>query len=453
MESRILELLQNQELLQQEDLPIIERELSRTPYAQSLRALYLVGIHRFDEERYSDVLAETAAYTTDKKILYHLINEDTPAQEARPNPEVPVVEESADQDSLLEESVVDQTPQIFEPEESVSETEVVFPVNEYTEEKVIPEEQLHTPDAKEEVEGSELSFHGVSDFLPKVDFKPGNENYAHKSGVESKRLKHEEEMRRLIAEVEAKMQAKKKEAKPEFEEEVASTDINFAQVDAFEVGNKPEDKPENTIKEEGVTGDDSAESVKEIAVEEKPSLTPIFTIPQYHGTSSWQPMPASQQKPDATIKEEEAGQRPAATRVTDKESTSEAEDNSESNVPQFVNTWKNWLKINQQRSAETKTEEPVAVQHEAPLKDKVIEAFIENTPKISRFKKESNFEIKEKDSDISHLMTETLAKLYTQQKHYPKAIKAYKVLMEKHPDRAEEFQGRIEEIKKLRSQN
>ena len=448
MESRILELLHNQELLQQQDLPIIQQELSRMPYAQSLRALYLVGIHQFDNSRYSDVLAETAAYTTDKKILYHLINKSHSEQEAWSNPEVPIVEKSAKQDDILDESTVDQTPQIVDPEEGVPETEDVFPVNEYTEEKIIHEEQL--PEIKEEIENSELSFHGISDFLPKVDFKPANENYVHKSDVESKRLKHEEEMRRLIAEVEAKMKAKKKETNPEPEEEVDVVDINFARIDSFEVENKPGDKVESSIKPQESRAE--IELVDENRLEEKSPVTPVFTIPQYHGTSSWQPIPIPREKPDATIQKAEITQKSTVTRV-DKTSTLEAVDSTDSNVPQFVNTWKNWLKINQQRNAETETREPVPVQHETPLKDKVIEAFIENTPKISRFKKESNFEIKERDSDISHLMTETLAKLYTQQKNYPRAIKAYKVLIEKHPDRAEEFQARIEEIKKLRSQS
>lgn len=47
-------------------------------------------------------------------------------------------------------------------------------------------------------------------------------------------------------------------------------------------------------------------------------------------------------------------------------------------------------------------------------------------------------------------MTETLAKLYTEQKLYSKAIKAYETLSEKHPDKKNYFEEKIEEIKEIR---
>ena len=47
-------------------------------------------------------------------------------------------------------------------------------------------------------------------------------------------------------------------------------------------------------------------------------------------------------------------------------------------------------------------------------------------------------------------MTETLANLYVEQKLYAKAIKAYEVLIEKHPQKEERFNEKIQEIKDLR---
>lgn len=44
-------------------------------------------------------------------------------------------------------------------------------------------------------------------------------------------------------------------------------------------------------------------------------------------------------------------------------------------------------------------------------------------------------------------MTETLANLYIEQKLYTKAINAFQVLVNKHPDRKEYFENRIQEIK------
>jgi hypothetical protein len=95
----------------------------------------------------------------------------------------------------------------------------------------------------------------------------------------------------------------------------------------------------------------------------------------------------------------------------------------DSNVPGFINTWQSWLKID--RTEEKPKEE------KTDLKTKVIETFIENNPRISQLKEESTFVVKEKGDDISHLMTETLANLYFEQKLYTKAIKAFEILIKK----------------------
>ena len=116
----------------------------------------------------------------------------------------------------------------------------------------------------------------------------------------------------------------------------------------------------------------------------------------------------------------------------------------DSNVPQFINTWQSWLKIDRPNpSVETKIKEEV--------KSKVIEKFIETEPKISQLKPESTFVAKEKSDDISHLMTETLANIYVEQKLYSKAIKAFEILKEKYPEKFEHFDAKIEETKEIRA--
>lgn len=74
MNGRILELVKKPDLLQINDLELLSAELNKHPYIQSLRALHLLGTHRFQPENYAAQLSLTAAYTTDKKILYQLIN-------------------------------------------------------------------------------------------------------------------------------------------------------------------------------------------------------------------------------------------------------------------------------------------------------------------------------------------------------------------------------------------
>ena len=115
---------------------------------------------------------------------------------------------------------------------------------------------------------------------------------------------------------------------------------------------------------------------------------------------------------------------------------------SSSNVTSFISTWKSWLKIDRSE---------IVTPSEQDKKAAIIDKFIENNPKISPIKEDVDFIVKEKSNDISHLMTETLAQLYVEQKLYTKAIQAYKILQEKHPEKTEEFEERIEEIKKSRN--
>ena len=58
----------------------------------------------------------------------------------------------------------------------------------------------------------------------------------------------------------------------------------------------------------------------------------------------------------------------------------------ESNVPVFINTWQNWLKIDKNRTEDTET----ASKEEE--KNKAIETFIVKEPRISKLREESDFE-------------------------------------------------------------
>jgi hypothetical protein len=87
-------------------------------------------------------------------------------------------------------------------------------------------------------------------------------------------------------------------------------------------------------------------------------------------------------------------------------------------------------------------------------KSELIDRFIENNPKIPQIKGETKppaiTEIKE---DHSSLMTETLARVYLEQKKYQKAIQAYEILILKYPEKSSFFADRISEIKNLQQNN
>ena len=85
----------------------------------------------------------------------------------------------------------------------------------------------------------------------------------------------------------------------------------------------------------------------------------------------------------------------------------------------------------------------------------LIDKFIETNPKIPPIKdnghtSENNIKSIE---EPTHLMTETLAKVYLEQKKYNKAIQAYEILILKYPEKSSFFADRINEIKNLQQNN
>ncbi|HEY0092377.1 MAG TPA: tetratricopeptide repeat protein [Flavobacterium sp.] len=87
---------------------------------------------------------------------------------------------------------------------------------------------------------------------------------------------------------------------------------------------------------------------------------------------------------------------------------------------------------------------------ERKKKTDLIDRFIRTSPRISPvkdFKPAEPVEVYREDN--SALMTETLARVYLEQKKYGKAIQAYEILILKYPEKSIFFADRISEIKKL----
>ena len=85
----------------------------------------------------------------------------------------------------------------------------------------------------------------------------------------------------------------------------------------------------------------------------------------------------------------------------------------------------------------------------------LIDKFIKSNPKISPVKDTPTISIVAEQNaiDNSYLMTETLAKVYLEQKKYLKAIQAYEILILKYPEKISFFANRISDIKALQQNN
>ncbi|WP_340077743.1 hypothetical protein [Leptobacterium sp. I13] len=110
-----------------------------------------------------------------------------------------------------------------------------------------------------------------------------------------------------------------------------------------------------------------------------------------------------------------------------------------------------WLRITETKLIQRNKKEqkkPIAPKNK---KFELIDKFIETNPKIVPDKEAtSNKNLAETHQIIpDELMTETLAKVYLEQKKYKKAIQAYKILSLKYPEKSGFFADQIRAIEKL----
>jgi tetratricopeptide (TPR) repeat protein len=121
-------------------------------------------------------------------------------------------------------------------------------------------------------------------------------------------------------------------------------------------------------------------------------------------------------------------------------------------------SFQEWLQLSRiQPIVREKEEKVTAISLNETQKKKLelIDKFIETNPKIPAVKQgtDTNSAFDLNKEDHSMLMTETLAKVYLEQKKYQKAIQAYEILILKYPEKITFFADRISDIKILQQNN
>ena len=118
-----------------------------------------------------------------------------------------------------------------------------------------------------------------------------------------------------------------------------------------------------------------------------------------------------------------------------------------------VHSFSEWLKITSfkpiiRKGEIEEKEQPIISQKLLEKKLNLIDKFIESNPKITPIKQDQEFtDLTSKNLMKSDtLMTETLARIYLEQKQYTKAIKSYEILSLKYPEKSGFFADQIKAI-------
>ena len=120
-----------------------------------------------------------------------------------------------------------------------------------------------------------------------------------------------------------------------------------------------------------------------------------------------------------------------------------------------THSFSEWLSLTQKnpinRSEPTKTSNDSSRDEKFAL----IDAFIANKPKLKPLDKDSKLINIAEDRvvETESLMTETLARIYIEQKNYSKAIQSYQILSLKYPEKSSLFADQIQAIKVLKEKN
>ena len=384
---RITQLLQHPETLSVSDKACIEREIEKYPFAQSFYALQTKWKQLFSSENIQSDVEKLSMYSLHRNTIKNFIN----------NPIIPAVS-------------VQVKPEIFqEKEEKYEKIEAKEP--EFSEVLEIPDYldsfgSLMTEEILEEEEI--LKENAVETPLPEESISESEEKI-----LDEKDAILEEELTEIPL---------PEENISESEEEILTLPALEEKVNAIHV-----------IEDKDIEEETPKTVSREYPNIEKLGIKYLFTS---HDVTS-----------EKVSKEAEETDNPTSETLTPKNLTSETLTPEEDFItPSERLTFTQWLAMSNKK---LQPKETVSQEEQ----EKIIERFIETNPKIVPDRKESKgIDLKKDDvKNIANLMTVTLAQLYVEQGKFDTAIKAFKILSLKYPEKSSYFAKEIKRIKKLKN--
>ncbi len=386
--------------VEKSDIPLLKKEVEKYPYFYTLRALLLYGLKKENHPSFEDYLNKTSIHSSNRVDLYHYINSEpiqkeiqTKTETISPEMEEEIMEELVENEIISEPILENSTSEIIE-----NNNETVEVIDEIIEEK---EEELNQEiEVVSETNSEEINEDIVDEMI---------ENDTEESEL---RTDH-------VVDI------------------ISDEELN----EVAEITNKV--VVENNSKEENLTSENDIENA----------------VQQTSGIEIIEPQQVIETIEDNQEEEiiEGLSENAEVIEESEPETIEEKVEIIENNSDDSTFSFSDWLKkVPSQSKTQQEIEEEQEIA-EREIKYKLIDDFLEKNPKIVPMKKTditpvntpSNFV--QNTEEYSDLMTETLAQIYIEQKKYDKAIKAYKILILKYPEKNSLFANRIKEIENLKN--
>ncbi|MDQ5930721.1 MAG: hypothetical protein QG594_2509 [Bacteroidota bacterium] len=430
------------------------------PYFQSARALRLKGLYNQNSFKYNYALKVTAAHTSDRSVLFDFITSETFTS---------IQSEYYDRKlrDLLNINVFDSEIVLVEEKKKLAEIRI-DPIEKSILDSIKEATTITTfekPVKVEETTIEPVSKQSILDSFEKVT----NVAFKEQAKVEEQAIEPVSEQPILDS---------FKEVTADTFEESENVEVNSIieqpTLDSF--------KEVTPIIEEAITIETVVETTPLVRETTRTFFDEIvedeieeYQIPEVRVEPIEESIYISLQEAATVIFEEvPALEEPKETEVP--ETVKAAEKNLEIGKPldfsvSEKHSFQEWLQLARPEPIDRTNEEPrealtepkvenivenEMIDEEKKKKAEIIDKFIETNPKISPIKQTAIVPAVQSDpykEDNSYLMTETLARVYLEQKKYTKAIQAYEILILKYPEKITFFADRISDIKILQQNN
>jgi len=359
----------------------LEDIIAEYPYFQAARALHLKGLKNLNSYKYNKALKTTAAFTTDRDVLFEFITSKDFLQYDAPIEKIAKIE-------------VNNAIEVTEETKEVSE------IN-----KIVSAEKEDTSN------------------IPEDTNTPEDTNSFKEPISEPKVIKLEEK----------------------------SNEIDEASTVSLITPSEDSPLPQDEKDAEQILDPELFQSKNPETTEEEDALDigkPLtFDAKEKYSFSEW--LSLASKKP----LEKSSDESPLAPKEElEKEEINQV---TTASIEKSADTKRQETKIANTPEAKSKPIKKARPKNEA-IKKKYdrIDKFIATNPKIVPTEQSAIIDISKSSTiDQNELMTETLARVYLEQKKYKKAIQAFKILSLKYPEKSSFFADRIKAVEKLRKDN